>query len=199
MPNVFEYADYRAYLNDYYAEQKAANGSCSYQALAQRAGLKNRGFLHSVMKGTKNLSAESAARLARVVTESQQAAEYFELLVAFARARGQREKERLFAQLNSVKSGKTGASRVRELRQDQFEFYATWYHAAVRAIITPTIARDGMPAFGSAAGARSERSSSVPYRCYWDSPFQCSSSGSGPGRGRSVCWRRNSLRCSPTA
>lgn len=135
MPNIYDYTDYRAYLKDYYTERKECCPSFSYQVLARKGGLKNRGFLHSVVNRRKNLSAASAARLGKAVTENARGAEYFELMVAFCRAGSQSEKERLLCRLNAFKSGKTGARRVRELRQDQFEFYGTWYHATVRALL----------------------------------------------------------------
>ncbi len=135
MPDVFQYTDYHAYLRDYHAERKALNPSYSFEILARKAGFRTRGFLHNVAVGRKNLSADSATRVAQAVTDSPRAALFFELLVSFGNARSARTRESLFLQLSAFKSGKTGAARIRELHRDQFEFYATWYHAAVRSLI----------------------------------------------------------------
>ena len=59
-PNVFEYTDYRAFLQDLYTERKARG--LSHRWLAERAGLSSPSFLKAVMDGQKNLAPTTAKR-----------------------------------------------------------------------------------------------------------------------------------------
>ncbi len=135
MLSVFEFTDYRAFLNAYYQERKRANGGFSYQCLARQAGLGNKGYLHNVLSGQRTLSRTAAEKLARVVAPSSAESAYFEILVAFNHARTQRERERLLGQMNGIRSNRSDVRRIRELRRDQHDFYAQWYHTVVWSLL----------------------------------------------------------------
>jgi uncharacterized protein (TIGR02147 family) len=135
LPWVFEYTDYRSYLSDYYKAHKGTSDVFSYQYLAHKAGFRNKGFVYNVISGTKNLSLSSAARLASVVTSTQREADYFVALVAFNQARSPREREVQFRRLSEVQCDRGNGARIREVRRDQYEFYAEWYHTAIWSLI----------------------------------------------------------------
>jgi uncharacterized protein (TIGR02147 family) len=48
MISIFDYSDYRKYLEEYYAEKKSENTAFSYQSLARNAGFNNRGFAYNI-------------------------------------------------------------------------------------------------------------------------------------------------------
>jgi uncharacterized protein (TIGR02147 family) len=135
MPDIFTYTDYRRFLADSYAAMKQRQPSFSYLCFARRAGFRNKGFLHNVIAGRKNLSAASVAKLAPVLTRTDREAEYLRVLVAFGQARTVQERNMLFDRLCTIRSYHAGADMVRELRADQYEFYSRWYYAAIRALL----------------------------------------------------------------
>ncbi len=53
MPNIFNYMDYREFLEDFYDEQKSANKAFSYQYFANKAGFKSKSFIKLVIDGKK--------------------------------------------------------------------------------------------------------------------------------------------------
>jgi uncharacterized protein (TIGR02147 family) len=134
MPNIFEYDDYRAFLNDLYREKKAGNHGFSYQMVSLKAGFRSKSFLHAVMAGKKELTPESASRVAAAFGLAETDAAYFRSLVAFNQAL-EEHKEAMLERLDSIRTRRSAQARAKKLRRDQYEYYSTWYHPAVRALI----------------------------------------------------------------
>jgi uncharacterized protein (TIGR02147 family) len=60
---------------------------------------------------------------------------YFEALVSFNQAASFKERDFSFEKLNSIRPSGVRDSDGRRLRQDQYEYFSKWYHAAIRALI----------------------------------------------------------------
>jgi uncharacterized protein (TIGR02147 family) len=135
MLNVFDYTDYRKYLADWYNEKKTSNRAFSYNAFAQKAGFKNKGFFHTVIYDKRNLSKPSAIKICRAIGLTKTETEYFENLVFFNQAVDLRERNYFYEKMNAVRSPQKAASLARQIRSDQYEFYSKWYHGAVRSIV----------------------------------------------------------------
>lgn len=135
MLNIFNYMNYREYLTEWFSEKKKTNKAFSYASFADKAGFKDRGFLHNVIHGKRDLTKGSLVKVSRAIGHSQAEAEYFENLVYFNKAQDFKDRNYFFEKLNTVKHvGKTAAQALRT-RTDQHEFYSEWYHAAVRSVI----------------------------------------------------------------
>lgn len=135
MESIFAYTNYRAFLADYYKHHKALNPLFSYQMLSDKAGFSNRGFLHNVITGSKNLSKSAAVKLAQAIKLKPVEADYFENLVSFNQAKNHRERNYFFEKINAIKCNLQGSATMRELRKDQYEFYAAWYISVIRSLI----------------------------------------------------------------
>jgi uncharacterized protein (TIGR02147 family) len=135
MPNVFEYTDYRKYLADWYNEKKTSNKAFSYNTFAQKAGFKNKGFFHTVIYDKRNLSKPSAIKICQAIGFAKSETDYFENLVFFNQAVDLKERNYFYEKINAVRSPHKTASKARQVRSDQYEFYSKWYHSAVRSII----------------------------------------------------------------
>lgn len=135
MTNVFDYTNYRTYLHDCYREKKEQNPGFSYTVFSARAGFRNKGFLHNVIHGSKNLSKQSVLKISRGLKHTKSEAEYFENLVFFNQAADREERAHYYEAMVSVKSRDPSAVETLELRKDQYEYYSQWYHSAVRSII----------------------------------------------------------------
>lgn len=128
--DVFAYLDYRAFLRAYYDEAKARS-SFSYRAFARRAKLSSPNYLKLVIDGERNLSAAMAERFAEACGLSEEGAEYFRELVAFAHARTSREQNERYAKLRSHRRYRS-AHRL-ELAQDAY--HSRWYLPAIRELV----------------------------------------------------------------
>jgi uncharacterized protein (TIGR02147 family) len=135
MVSIFEYSDYRKYLSDYYAFQKAKRSSFSYQAFAAKAGFKDKGFIHCVIHGSKNLSKASIVKLSLAIGHSEKEADYFEYLIFFNQAKSLTEKNYYYGRLNAIGCVGKDARKIRRLLKDQYEVCAVWYHGVIRSLI----------------------------------------------------------------
>lgn len=135
MPNVFEYTNYRKYLADWYKAKKDANHAFSYNSFAQKAGFRNKGFLHTVICDKRNLSRPSVIKICQAIGLTKTETDFFENLVFFNQAVDLRERNYFYEKMNGVRSTQKTASKARQIRSDQYEFYSKWYHGAVRSII----------------------------------------------------------------
>ncbi|MGM0443108.1 MAG: TIGR02147 family protein [Fibrobacterota bacterium] len=134
MESVFLYSDYRKYMSDYFEEMKRES-RFSYQAFADSARIKSRGFIFRVIKGDKNLSAESSSRIARAMNLAKKEVEYFQALVRFNQARDNRKKHIYYRDMVEIKRGSRRTPESALLRDDQVELHARWYHAVVRSLV----------------------------------------------------------------
>jgi uncharacterized protein (TIGR02147 family) len=133
MPNIFEYTDFRAYLQKSYEEKKEKNPLFSYESFTRKVGFSNRGFLYNIIKGTKKLSKSHCYKLSKALAHTKAEAEYFENIVAFAMAKNDEERSYFYEQALQSKSGTITPTHL--LRKDQYEYYSKWYHSAIRALI----------------------------------------------------------------
>jgi uncharacterized protein (TIGR02147 family) len=132
MPDIYQYTDFRAFLRDYFNEQKAAKRSFSHEFFTRKAGIKSTGFILHVMKGERNCTRPVLLNIACAMGLSSAQTEYFEALVSFGQAKTQSDREfyfdRIAAERKSVKA--------KPLDDRQYEFYSAWYHSVIRELVT---------------------------------------------------------------
>jgi len=135
MPDVFNYTDYRKFLADYYEAKKKESASFSFQNFSRKAGFTSKSFVFNVIHGRKNLSRSSALSIAQAMGLKKSETSYFEALVSFNQADSFKERDFSFEKLNSIRSSTVQNINGRKLRNDQYDYYSKWYHAAIRALI----------------------------------------------------------------
>lgn len=133
MPSIFEYTDFRKYLKDYYLQFKKDRPDFSYQKFASMAGFKDKSNLYGLVSGYRNLTQSNIIRVSQALKHKRAEAEYFNSLVGFNQAKKLHARNHFYERLNKVKGRNT--SKARLLRQDQFEYFAKWYHCTIRALI----------------------------------------------------------------
>ncbi len=130
LPSIYTYLDYRQYLRDICATKKKLNPHFSYRYLSEKVGIRSGGFFSWVLQGKRNISDRLALDLARFFKLDKHEAVYFELLVAFNQAATHEERKHAFDRLLSMRRGS-----VKQVDEDQGEFYRTWYYSAVRELV----------------------------------------------------------------
>lgn len=129
---VFLYMDYRDFLKEWYAEAKKKHPSFSLRSFAKRAGFRSHNTLKLVMQGKRNLSTGSARQFVKGLKLERREGEYFETLVAYNQATDPEERQKFYERLLQQQE----FSHVRTLLQDQYEYYSSWYHTAVRELVS---------------------------------------------------------------
>jgi uncharacterized protein (TIGR02147 family) len=84
---LFQYSDFRAWLRDFYEHHKRHTPGYSFRSFSKAAGFSSPNFIKLVMEGKKNLTAESALKLAQAMDLDAEASAYFQDLVQFAQAK----------------------------------------------------------------------------------------------------------------
>lgn len=131
MKPIFEYTNYRQYLKDYYEERKAASGF-TYRDFSGMTGMNSTSWLLHLIKGTKNLTRDSAARIARALKLSKSESEWFDLMVSFTQAKTNAARDQAYQRMLGLKR----KLKIVRLGEEQYDYYTKWYHPVVRSMVT---------------------------------------------------------------
>lgn len=130
MPNIYDYLDFRQYLRDHYAEQKAKNPHFSYESFTRLAGFKAKSLLHGILSGKRNVSKDGVMRIGAALKLSRKELSFFQVLVDFGQATDPTARSLHFDKLCEA----SPHSPARKLRQDSYEYYSQWYYPALREL-----------------------------------------------------------------
>lgn len=129
--SVFEFIDYRKYLEYYYAEQKRRTRSFSYRWFAKRAGISSPSFLKFVIDGKRNLTTPMVEKFCQALKLGTKECKYFSTLVLFNQAKTAREKQDHYAVLRFL--GNPVFEEV--LRVNQYDYFDKWQTPVLRELI----------------------------------------------------------------
>lgn len=131
LPNIFEYINYREYLNDYYQARKKWDDGFTHTYICYKLGQRgSRTLYNNIVRGRKNLSAEFIKRFNILLELSAEEAVYFRVLVLYNQSTEVQEKELYFEQLVQMNN-----TPKRKLGEESFEYYNHWYYSSVRALL----------------------------------------------------------------
>lgn len=133
--NVFEYTDYRRFLQAFYEARRAVNPAYTMSSFVRKAGLgvNSRGYLKLVIEGKRNLTPHTVRRFSEAMNLAPRETFYFENLVYFNQAKTQKDKEYYFHRLNTSAEG--NETRQFETLRSQYEYYSKWHLVAVRELV----------------------------------------------------------------
>jgi uncharacterized protein (TIGR02147 family) len=130
LPNIFEYNDFRKFLNDYQEAKRAADRRFTKSAICKKLGLPNsRSYFNDVLNG-KLVSTTYIERFVRLFDFDVDEARFFRVLVKFNQADDVYERELYFDQLISLNK-----TPKQYLDKNVFEYYTEWYHSTIRALL----------------------------------------------------------------
>jgi uncharacterized protein (TIGR02147 family) len=132
MVNIYEFMDYRQYLQEYYNDRKAQNPAFSYEVFARKAGFKSKGFLHHILTGKRNLSKNAMFAISTAMGLDEKAFSFFQNMVAFSQAKSPGEKAFFFKKVMET----SPKSPAKLLQEGFYEFYSQWYYNTIRELIT---------------------------------------------------------------
>ena len=130
MKTLFEYLNYRSYLNDYYLE-KSAKGKLSLRSFARRAELGSPSYLKSVIDGKRNLTEKTIPKFSKALGHKKDEADFFRNLVLMNQSSNHEEKNRYYQNLARSKR----YIEVKHLEHNQFELLSKWHYAAIREMV----------------------------------------------------------------
>lgn len=129
--DLYSYMNYRDFLRDWYAQEKAKKRHFSFRYFARIAGLSSSGFLKMVMDGERNLSASSINQFIRGLKLNRREAAFFEALVLFNQAVNEQERDLYFERLVSLKP----PVKLTGLAKDQYEYFSQKHFVIIREMV----------------------------------------------------------------
>jgi uncharacterized protein (TIGR02147 family) len=129
MVDLFEYIDYRQFLREFYEDRKREQPLYSFQMMGNRLDM-DPSYVAKVLAGQRHLPAAKIEAAARVCGLSGRAAEYFECMVGFCRARSASDARVFQARMDRIRGVESTA-----LSSMQARFYSSWTFTAIRALL----------------------------------------------------------------
>jgi len=128
MKPIFDYLDYRDLLKDLFEERKSSS-FYTYRMMAETFGL-DTSYLFRVLQHDEHLPARCQSRAIELLGLTGRSAEYFMLLVAYARERNAKSKKDILEKALTLRD----VSR-RELLDAEIAYYREWWVAALRSLL----------------------------------------------------------------
>jgi uncharacterized protein (TIGR02147 family) len=127
-PRIFEYPDYRAYLDAYFAHRKAADPGFSLRVFSRHPELRlsSSSFLSALLKGRKNLSQALRLRFGRALGLGPAEQDYFEALIQADQSRTAEERAHFQARL-----ARLAGAGTRPVADAGHRFYSRWWYAVI--------------------------------------------------------------------
>lgn len=132
---IFEYLDYREFLQDYYRIRKEANSSFSLRAFSDKIGFKAKDFISRVMQGEKNLSEQSIQKVASGLRLGKRESEFFAALVLFNQAETAEERNSHYAKMQEILKIVRFSESQHLMAHYQYQVYSDWRHLVVRSLV----------------------------------------------------------------
>lgn len=129
-PNIFEYNNFRKYLEDYQKARFTLDNSFSKSYICRKLGLPNtRSFFNNVVNGQK-ITKTFVDRFIKLIDLTKEEAQFFTVLVKFNQAEDSDERELYFDQLIAL--NKTPKMII---VKESFAYYKNWHNSAIRAVL----------------------------------------------------------------
>ncbi|NLD99249.1 MAG: TIGR02147 family protein [Fibrobacter sp.] len=130
--NIYDYIDYRKYLNDALAERKAQNRHFTFRFIAQHLNLSSPGFFNWVISGKRKLPEALIPKLAILFKLDDKECAYLHLLVRYNHSTDLSERKELFEKLSCI----IKKQNKHELRPEQYQLFSKWYYLAIRELLS---------------------------------------------------------------
>lgn len=157
--DIYRFSDFRKFLAEYIVARGNQEKTFTHAYVCRKLGLPNsRSYLSDVIRGSKPLTASKTTAMIAALEMPDKEARYFRTMVLYNQAVLTSEKDYYLERLLAM-----NRSPASILQKKAFEYYRTWYHSAVRALLDvvdvkddPTVlARSIYPPLSAAKAAKS--------------------------------------------
>lgn len=131
-PNLFDYFDYREFLQDYYLFHKKRNSAYSYRLFARKAKLGSPNYLKLVVDGKRRITDRTLYQFARGLGLSRDEEKYFRELVMYQEVSDPDSKEQ---HLRSLQKYQEKQRTPTILKADRMKFLLDWHHGIIRELV----------------------------------------------------------------
>ncbi len=128
--SVFDYLDYRRYLEDYFTTQRMTHERFSIRNFTLEAGLpvSNSSFFSKVIAGKRNLTLDLQYKIAKALKLNASEMQYFGVLVRHNQSKDAGSRNHLYQELSTYRK-----SKARVITQEGYDYYSHWQYSILRA------------------------------------------------------------------
>lgn len=143
-PEIYNYFDYREYLNDVFAYFKQVDPSYSHRRFLADAHIPGSTYLLRVLRGERKLSLKYVANFSEAMKHNSSEAHFFNILVDFCNEKHVDKKDLLLKDLLKIRSEKTSYA----LEDKKLRYFEKWYYPVVRDLVALVNFNDDYNALG---------------------------------------------------
>ena len=135
MLSVFDFVDYREYLQKAFELKRRNNPAFTESAFVRKAGLStnSRGYFKLVVTGKRNLTSGTVRGFSDALGLNSKESIYFENVVYYNQST--KLKDRQYYLQRILAAGEGSKSTQFELLRSQYTYYSNWYLVAVRELV----------------------------------------------------------------
>jgi uncharacterized protein (TIGR02147 family) len=130
-PIIYDYFDYREYLNDIFNHYKKVDPAFSHRKFLFDARIPGSTYLLRVLRGERKLSTKYVANFSDAIRHSAVEADYFMLLVRFVNEKNIDTRDQLLKKLIKIRSARTPYA----LQDKKLRYFEKWYYPVIRDLV----------------------------------------------------------------
>ena len=129
--NIFNFFNYREYLDAVYTRLKTARIGFSHRTFAREAGISSPNYLFRVLKGERNLTLKYVPHFCKALKLTGNEIKYFEVLVQFNNEKSSQTKEELLRKLLTLRYSQ-GEYKIDDKK---LFYFSKWYYPVIRELV----------------------------------------------------------------
>lgn len=130
LEHLFDYDDFRKFMQDYFEEQKKMRTVFSHRFFAAKAGFSSSSYCLNVIRGRFNLTPKSIEKLAKAMDFEPLQKSYFEALVQYNQAEQVDERENAWEQIQQIRK----QIEFTHITTREQLYFSKWYYPIVREL-----------------------------------------------------------------
>lgn len=127
--NIYDYTDYRKFLQDFYSLEKTLDPTFSYRVFACAVDM-DASLLLKIIQEKRHISANSVESFIAFFNFKEAKSEYFREMVAYSKAKNDADIRKHFESLQKMRP-----AACRELDEARYRYFQQWYYPMVRSAL----------------------------------------------------------------
>jgi uncharacterized protein (TIGR02147 family) len=130
LEHLFDYDDFRKFMQDYFDEQKKMRAVFSHRFFAAKAGFSSSSYCLNVIRGRFNLTPKSIDKISKAMDFEPLQKAYFEALVQYNQARQVDERDQAWKQILQIRK----QIEFTHVTTREQAYFSKWYYPVVREL-----------------------------------------------------------------
>ena len=134
LEHLFDYDDFRKFMQDYFDEQKKMRAVFSHRFFAAKAGFSSSSYCLNVIRGRFNLTPKSIEKISKAMDFEPLQKEYFEALVQYNQAQQVDERDQAWKQILQIRK----QIEFTHITTREQAYFSKWYYPVIRELAADT-------------------------------------------------------------